>query len=176
MNREDCVELGYISKAHGIRGEVKTVFDVHDLEEYREVKKFWLAREGEALQPYKVKSFRLLTAKFAVLRFEGTTERDQAEEMAGLRIYFPLKNLPELPEGRFYYFEIMGFQVQDEVLGALGTIQDFTTAGGQDMLFMNYKEREVLIPATPEFVLRADKTERILHTHLPEGLLELYID
>lgn len=176
MNREDCVELGYISKPHGIRGELKVVFDVHDLEEYRKVKTLWLARKGDPLEPRKVKSFRVATAKHAVLLFEGINDRNQAEEMAGIQLYFPLAELPKLPEDQFYYFEIMGFQVEDEQLGTLGTVKDFTTAGGQDILFMDYKDREVLIPATHEFVLRADKEARILHTRLPEGLVELYLE
>ncbi len=174
MNREDCVELGYVAKAHGIRGEVKVVFDVYDLSEYQDIKNVWLAREGEPLHAHKVSSFRPFKGDTVVMRFEAANDRNQAEEMIGLRLYFPLAELPALPEGRFYYFEIMGFQVQDELLGPLGTVSDFATAGGQDILFMDYQGHEVLIPARPEFVLRADMAARVIHTRLPEGLLELY--
>ena len=174
MNRDDCVELGYISRAHGIRGEVKVVFDVYDLSEYEDMKNVWLAREGEALHAHRVSSFRPFKGDTVIMHFAGAADRNQAEEMIGLRLYFPLAELPALPEGRFYYFEIMGFQVEDEVLGPLGVVGDFATAGGQDILFMDYQDREVLIPAIPEFVLRADKVARVLYTRLPEGLLELY--
>ena len=81
----------------------------------------------------------------------------------------------EIIEGDFYYFEIIGFRVQDQQHGELGLIRDFASTSGQEILFMEYQGQEVLIPATRDFVLSADKTAQILRTALPEGLLELYL-
>lgn len=176
MTRDECVELGYISKAHGIKGEVRVVFDVHDIEEYQHKKAFFLAPKGEPLQRIRVKAFRLQTGKQAIIKFEGINDRNSSESLTSNQLFIPLTELPELPEGEFYYFEIMGFQVQDEVLGELGTIKDYVEAGGQNILFMTYKEKEVLIPANRDFVLRADMEKKVLFTHLPEGLVELYTE
>jgi 16S rRNA processing protein RimM len=176
MNREDCVELGYISKAHGIRGELKAVLDVHDLREYLKVKTLYLAKPEQPLQAVQVRSLRPQRAKLVILSLEGITDRSAAEALIGHTIFFPVSQLPELEEGHFYYFEVIGFEIEDERLGKLGTVKSFADAGAQDLLVMTYQGQEILIPVVDEFIGKADKARKVLHTSLPEGLIDIYLD
>lgn len=175
MLREDCVEVGFIAKAHGIKGELKAVFDVYDLREYRKKKRFFLGKDDKPLLEYKLKQFAPID-KFVLLAFEGIEDRDQAETLVGYTLFSPLAELPTLPEGRFYYFELIGFTVEDARYGTLGIIREFIELGAQELLSMEYQGRDVLIPTADHFLLRADKENKILYTALPEGLVELYLE
>ncbi len=177
MQQNDCVEIGYISKAHGIKGEVRAVLDVYDLSEYLKVKQLYLAKKGQPLQSYPVSRLRVhLPAKGEViLKMEGVNDRNEAEALKGNTIFFPEADLPALPEGHFYYFEVIGYQVVDVEEGPLGTIKDFADGNAQDILVMDYEGQEVLIPIAEEFVGAADHDNRTVEVNLPEGLLDLYL-
>jgi len=176
MTRNDYIELGYIEKAHGLKGEVKAKFDVFDLSEYSHRKSFFLAKKEEPLKTMKVKRMNLIGQGQAIIKFEGVNYRDEAEALKGATIYFPEAELPPLEEGKFYYYQIIGFEVEDKTHGRLGKVVNIIETSGQDVLVMNYKEKEVLIPMTEEFVLKADHEAKLMHTAMPDGLLELYVE
>ena len=175
MTKDECVELGYIAKAHGLKGEVKVVFDVHDIHEYGKGTRLYLAKKEAPLQARKIKQIRVSNDKHAIVLFEGVDDRNASEALRGTTLYFPESELPELPEGHFYYFEVIGFTIEDAKLGPLGSIQRIIDGAAQDIIVMDYQGKEVLIPMNPEFVGQADMQARVLHTQLPDGLLEVYM-
>jgi 16S rRNA processing protein RimM len=175
MERKDCVMIGYTARAHGVQGEIRCVLDVFDIEEYRRVKRLYLGRrEGGPLQEWPVRKFKALSGSEALLSLEGCDTREAAEALCGNSLFYPIELLPPLAEGHFYYFQVIGYQVRDELLGPLGTVKDFADGPAHDFLIMESQGQEVIIPLIDEFVLRADMASRSLLTRLPEGLVELY--
>lgn len=175
MRKEDCIELGYISKAHGLKGEVKAQFDVYDMEEYKGRKSFYLAKKDEPLNKMRLKRMQHVGKGQLILKFEGVNFRDEAEALQGSTIFFPESDLPALEDGQFYYFQIIGYEVEDKNHGRLGKVKDIMETSGQDILIMNHKEKEILIPMTEGFLLGADHEEKLVKTAMPEGLLEFYL-
>ncbi|GAB4418470.1 MAG: ribosome maturation factor RimM [Bacteroidia bacterium] len=175
MQPDDCIILGYVAKAHGIQGEVRAVFDVTDIHAYARKRTLWLAKGDQPLVSIGVRRFEVVSDKEAVLGFYGAGDRDAAEALRGHTIYLPKAELPPLPDGHFYFFEVIGFRVVDEAQGELGTVDRFMDGVAQDLLVMRYQDQEVLIPVTDDFVLRADKAAGIVYTRIPEGLVELYL-
>lgn len=171
----DCVEAGFIARPHGVKGDVKAVFDVDDIRDYRRRSPLYLAKPNQPLLPYTVEGFSVASPKEAIIRFKGITSADEAEALKGSTIYFPVASLPPLPAHRYYYFEVEGFTIEDENLGTLGTLRTITEMSHHDVIVMDYKEHEVLIPLVDEFVLGPDKERRVMKTRLPEGLLEIYM-
>ena len=45
-----------------------------------------------------------------------------------------------------------------------------------DLIVMDYQEKEVLIPLTEPFVQGVDLETKKVFTHLPEGLLAIYLE
>jgi len=172
----EWLDIGYIAKAHGLKGELKAKLNVYDIYEYAERKSFHLAKRGtENRSVHKITYFKVHKPTEAIIRLKGVGTRDAAEAMVGYTIWIQTSDLPELEEGRFYYFEVTGFEIEDKNLGRLGTIVRILDMPAQDIIVMNYQDKEVLIPMTDEFVFQADKEKRLIYTCLPEGLLELYL-
>ena len=174
MTKDNCFELGKITKTHGLKGEVVLWLDVDFPEDYEDLESIFLDVKGE-LVPYFMESYRL-SGNRAIVQFEDINTFEKAEAMVNLEAFLPLEELPELEDDQFYYHEIIGFQIKDKNLGDLGTVQIVHSMQAQDLLVMNYKGREVLIPVIPEIVLEADKEAKILNVNLPEGLLEVYLE
>ncbi len=174
MTKEDCFELGKITKTHGLKGEVILWLDVDFPEDYEDLESLFLEVKGE-LVPYFIESYRL-SGNRAIVHFEDIDTFEKAEGLINLQAFLPLEELPELDADQFYYHEIIGFQVVDKNLGVLGTVQTVHSMQAQDLMVMDYKGKEVLIPVIDEIVLGTDKTAKVLNVNLPEGLLEVYLE
>lgn len=174
MTKDNCFELGKITKTHGVRGEVILWLDVDFPEDYEDLESVFLDVKGE-LVPFFMETFRL-SGNRAIVQFEDIDTFEKAEGLINLQAYLPLEELPELDDDQFYYHEIIGFQVIDKNKGELGTVYTVHAMQAQDLLVMDYQGKEVLIPVIPEIVLNAEKDKKILNVNLPEGLLEVYLN
>ena len=173
MRIEDCYQLGNITKPHGLQGEVQAYLDADVPEEYSELESVFV-EINQKLVPFFVESMSLRGNK-AIVAFEDITSLEQAETLRGAALYLPLDVLPELGDDQFYYHEIIGYTVQDATLGALGKVAGVYANGMQDIIRMDYKEQEILIPISDGIIGTVDREDQLLHVHLPEGLLDIYL-
>lgn len=173
MNIDDCYQLGYIVRTHGVKGQVVAYFDVDYPEDYEELESVFLQMNGK-LVPFFIDALDLQPNGRIIIKFEDVNAIAEAEKLKNVPLYLPLNNLPELEEDQFYFHEIIGYTVHDEQLGELGTVKEIYEMPYQDLMAMDYKGVEVLIPVQDELILRADKTTQKLYVNLPEGLVDIY--
>ena len=143
-------------------------------EVYAQRKSFYLAKKDKPLEKFKLKRMQLVGQQ-AIMKFEGVNYRDEAEALRSSTIYFPIAELPKLKEGQFYYYEVIGYEVEDKKLGRLGRVKDIMETSGQDILIRLYREKEILIPMTEAFVLNAEHDHKLIHTDIPDGLVDFYL-
>lgn len=173
MRIDDCYQLGYVSKTHGLLGEVSIILDVDSPEAYQELESVFLELPNSGtLIPFFIETIDI-QAQRALVKFEDIDSIEQAQEVVKASLYLPLDALPDLGEGNYYFHEIVGFQVVDQERGELGTVKDVYTGGSQDLIAMDYQNQEVLIPINDELVPQVDKTKGTVYVKLPEGLLDL---
>ncbi|MBP6386633.1 MAG: 16S rRNA processing protein RimM [Pseudarcicella sp.] len=174
MKKSDCYELGKITKTHGLKGEVNFLLDVDDVNEYEEMDSVFLEINGELI-PFFIDKINILPNQ-TIVKFEDIDTFDKAKALVGASLYLPLEVLPDLDEDQFYYHEIVGYQVVDLKLGALGIVDTVYSMQVQDLISMIYKEKEVLIPINDAIVLNTDKEQKIVNVDLPDGLVDLYLN
>ncbi|MEM8967260.1 MAG: ribosome maturation factor RimM [Bacteroidota bacterium] len=173
MRIDDCYQLGYISKTHGLLGEVSVILDVDDPTPYQELESVFLElTNSKTLIPFFIDTIDI-KAKHALVKFEDIDSIEQAQELVKASLYLPLEALPDLGEGKYYFHEIIGFQVTDEERGDLGKVQDVYTGGSQDLIVMEYQGKEILIPINDSLVPKVDKAQQLVYVKLPDGLLDL---
>ncbi|MFC0183188.1 16S rRNA processing protein RimM [Pseudarcicella hirudinis] len=173
MTKNECYELGRITKTHGIKGEVNIWLDVDFPDEYEDLESVFVDIKGE-LVPYFVQKI-LIRPNQTIVQFEDVDTFEKAEALLGASLYLPLDVLPDLEKDQFYYHEIVGFQVVDKKLGVLGTVNTVYSMQVQDLVSMDYQSKEVLIPVSDSIVLSADKAQKILNVDLPDGLIDVYL-
>jgi 16S rRNA processing protein RimM len=174
MDVNDCVKIGFITKAHGIKGEVRISLEDEEIIDLEEIESVYVL-QGTGLTQFILEEVRPQPGNEVLLKFKGVATRNESELLARNPLYVAKADLPEPEEGEFYYHEIMGFQVVDDKLGALGEVIGVEPMPGQDLLRMRYQGREVLIPMAEHIVKQVDRDARTVQTHLPEGLLEVYL-
>ena len=176
MTVEDCYQLGYIIKPHGLKGEVQILLDVDYPAEYKTLESVFV-QQGQQLVPFFIKAISLNADK-AIVSFEDMNSLEMAQSVKGCALYLPLSTLPEREEGDFYFHELVGLELIDANTGdAVGEIMNVLEAGPQTLLAVKHKtEKEILIPLTDELVSNIDKEAGQIHMLIPSGLIEVYLE
>ena len=154
----EIVSLGHISGVHGLQGWVK----IHSLTEPREAifeYQPWLlgaSHEAVRIRQGKKHGNRLIAL------LEGTKSREQAEALVNQPIAVYRDQFPELPQGEFYWTDLMGLKVRLEDGRELGTIVNMLATGANDVMVVS-GERERLIPfIRGQYVTQVDLDARVV--------------
>lgn len=175
MNKEDCFQLGYISKVHGLRGEVTGVLDVDYPENYQDLEHVFIEQKSR-LVPLFLEHFVLQPGNKVLAKFEDFNSIDEVTPLVGSAMYLPLSELPKLEEDQYYFHELIGYEVLDENLGRIGDIKVIYDLQTQDLLGVEHKGKEVLIPIQDGIILKVDKAAKKVYCSLPDGLLDIYLE
>ena len=175
MNHEQCFLLGKITKPFSFKGEVVLWMDVDDVGPYQKLSTLWITQQ-DILVPYAVESLKPNKDRFVVRLADVTTEA-QAKSLAGKDVWLPLTEMAPLPEGKFYFHEVQGWQAIDRAsMEAVGTILHVVDQGAYPMLEVDFGEGQTgFIPLPDHVNVTVDREEQSLTLALPEGLLDVYL-
>jgi 16S rRNA processing protein RimM len=86
----------------------------------------------------------------------GVESRVQADVWTGSRVAIPESALHALPEGEFYWREILGLHARGPEGRVLGVIEEIWPTAGCDLLVIRDGETRLLIPAAGPLLTRVD--------------------
>jgi 16S rRNA processing protein RimM len=95
-----------------------------------------------------------------VLHFKDVDTVEQADELRGSLLAIPAAELPPLPEGVFYHYQLEGLEVVDAAGVSLGRLHSILQTGSNDVYCVGTGAEEVLIPAIREYVAMIDLAAR----------------
>ncbi|TAF67524.1 MAG: 16S rRNA processing protein RimM [Cytophagales bacterium] len=175
MQKEDCFELGHISRSVGLKGDLVIFLDVDDPTYYKKLQTILVENQPNVLIPYTVERIKI-QGEYAHVHLQDIASQEQARALASKKIYLPLHMLPDIGEDNFYHHQVIGYTVFDEEKGALGTVKAIYETGFQDILAMEYQSKEILIPLIAQVFKKVNHNEKKLFVNLPEGLIEVYLE
>ncbi|RMX08583.1 ribosome maturation factor RimM [Corticibacter populi] len=171
----DLVELGHVLGAWGVRGAVKLAPYSADAQVLQQAAVWYLLPPatgrrpaGGALRaPLKLAVQQLREqGDGLVASFEGLDDRDVAEALRGAQIAVPRSDFPPLPEGEYYWLDLLGMAVHNREGVLLGTVQDMLSNGPQSVLVVQQQEEagmtERLIPFVEAYVDGVDPAARLI--------------
>lgn len=174
MRKEDCFYLGKIAKKFSFKGEVLIYLDTDEPELYEELESVFV-EIGKNLVPFFILNAGLHRNDFLRVRFEDVDSEADADALIGKSVYLPLSMLPKLEGDKFYYHEVIGFEIDDKRLGVVGKIESVNESAAQPLFEVKNGEVEMLIPIIDEFLVKIDRPNKKVHMNLPEGLVEMYL-
>jgi 16S rRNA processing protein RimM len=92
---------------------------------------------------YKVREGRP-QGKGLVASLEGIEDRDIARLLVGADIYIERDQLPSLPEGEYYWTDLLGLQVINRQGQSLGEVVEILETGANDVLVVKGESRELI--------------------------------
>ncbi len=143
------IVVGRIVKVFGIRGEVVIEPTGDDPGRFARGTVLYLSETGaDFLEIAQVHaSGRGLRAQF-----EGRPDRTSVEDLAGRTLYQDMADLPPLPEGVYYRFQLQGLRVTAADGSELGVLETVLDAPANDLYEVRGPAGTWLVPARKEFV------------------------
>ncbi len=173
---KDTIQVGYTRKPFGVNGQLKLKIEPNFLEDVLKADVLFIEIGGQQV-PYFVEDFQDV-GELAV-HFEDVDSREQAAKLVSRPVYLraadiiPLED-KEIPlETIEPHLKYLNYYIEEVELGKIGQIVRIEVFPQQEMAFVDYEGREVMIPLHPSFVVREDVKERVLTLDLPEGMLEI---
>ena len=174
MDKENFYFLGYITKTHGLKGDLTVFLDVDDIQNYKKLESVFI-EIGDDLIPFFIETIELKPPDKAIVRFQDIKPGD-ANMLLKRNLYLPLDRLPKLSGNRFYFHEVIGFEVIDTKHGNTGKIESVLEIEPQALFQISFKGKEILIPVVDEIINEVDREKKQIIVTTPEGLIEFYLE
>lgn len=159
---EKYLEAGIICNTHGTRGEVKIQPWADSAEFLKEFKYLYI--DGKA--------FELISGKVhkqcLIAELKGVSGVNEAMTLKN-KIVSIDRSEAKLPKGAFFIQDIIGASVVDESGKELGKLSDVLELPSSNVYVVT-GEREILIPAVPQFIINTDVKAGLITVRLIDGM------
>ena len=175
MRKEECFYLGRIVTKYSFKGEVVIKLDTDEPELYKNMESVYV-EFGSNLVPFFIEKSSLHKGNQLRVQFEDVYSEEEADSILKCGIYLPLDLLPKLSGDKFYYHEVIGFNVLDVNYREVGTIVHINDKAAQPLFEIDNNGKEVFIPMIDDFIKKVDRANKTIEVETPEGLIELYLN
>ncbi|MEE2961951.1 MAG: ribosome maturation factor RimM [Myxococcota bacterium] len=172
VGRSELVEIGFVEKAHGIRGEVKVRPFVDAAQSFVTGRILTVRLKDGSCFFSKITHVKSDKGNL-ILKLSDVLDRTAAEGLKGSSLSLDVSALPAVEHGEYFLFELEGVTVVSVGGGVIGQVTGFMAQGAQFLLRISSGDVEHLIPHTIPFVVEFRRADRVLRVDLPEGFLEL---
>ena len=159
---EKYLEAGIITNTHCIKGEVKIEVWVDSPEFLRKFKVLYIDNK-----PVKLLAGRTHKG-FLLAKLEGFDDVNAAMTLKNKLVFIDRKDA-KLPKGSYFLADLMGARVVDEQGNELGELADIMELPAGNVYVVR-GEREILIPAVPEFIKKTDISAGLVTVRLIDGM------
>ncbi|MBI4259334.1 MAG: 16S rRNA processing protein RimM [Actinobacteria bacterium] len=161
------IAVGRITRAHGVRGEVKVLVLSEVEDRFSEGSRLAL-EDGRTLTVEGVRR----TGVGALVRFAEVPDRTAAESLGGAYLFVGEGDLPDLPEGSWWPHQIEGCEIVTEDGRSLGRVAEVVRTPANDIWVARTGDDETLVPALRDVVLAVDLPARRITVRSVPGLTE----
>ena len=175
MELKDCFYLGKITKKYSFKGELIISLDTDEPEIYKNLKSVFININGRLI-PYFIEKSKSQKKATLRVKFEDINSEDEALSIINKEVYLPLENLPELKGKKFYYHEIIGYNVVDTNHGNIGLIIKVEDKTSQSIFIIKNNGKEILIPVNDNIIQMINRKNKTIHITAPNGLIDLYLN
>jgi len=165
------ITIGKAVKPFGVKGEIKIEPLTDFPERFKGLSRVYLVSPAGKEAACEVRSVRY-AGNVPFLLLGGYDSPEKAKALNGWLIKVPEEEAMPLPEGSYYWFELIGMEVVSESGESLGKIVDVFETGSNDVYVMKQGRKETYIPATKEVIKQVDRKAKRMVIHLMDGLME----
>ncbi|MBP7059041.1 MAG: 16S rRNA processing protein RimM [Lachnospiraceae bacterium] len=167
----DRLRVGIVGKAQGIKGEVRVHPVSNDASRLLELHNVMLKNKKTETN-YEVASARI-QKDFCIMRFKGVEDRNTAELLNGTEVLVNREDTAELGDDEFFVGDLIDSQVVTDDGRSLGKLVDVYETGANDVYVVKNGNKELMIPAIKDCIIKVDTENMIITVHLLPGLEDL---
>ena len=157
--------VGRITGVWGLRGDVKVQSHTDSLERFQPGSTLFIDTLNVTVERSRGQKTGL------VIKFEAISDRDTAESLRGRLLTVNREDVPHLPAGQFYHYQLIDMEVISDKGECLGRVSEILITPGNDVYIVSKNGcRDLLLPSLAEVVLDVDLDANRMTVHLLDGL------
>ena len=164
---EQMFTIGKIVNTHGVKGEVRVLPSTDDVKRFGKLKEVKV--ENRTMTTYEIETVRY-HKNFVLLKFKGIDTMNEAELLKNSLLKIDRKDALPLKKDEYYQCDLYGLRVVTDTGKDLGKLTDILMTGSNDVYVVRNEEKEILIPAIKQCILKVDLEVGEMLVHLLEGL------
>ena len=158
QDNEALLILGRINGVFGIKGWVKVMSFTRPIENIFDYASLLICQDGQwqkaSIEASQKRGDRLL------LKLDGVDTPEAARQYNGCELAVPRDELPELPDGQFYWHQLVGLKVNNLDGAAVGEVVDIRETGANDVLVVkslaDEKKKELIPLIMGIYIMKVD--------------------
>jgi 16S rRNA processing protein RimM len=167
MDADAFVEVGRVSKTHGLNGEVSVIVTGGLPVDRLPGLEVWFVPPPRGLRSARIAGVRP-GPKGPLFALDGVSDVGAAEALRGCAVLARKVDLPEVDEE----FDPVGMSVIDAERGSIGTIEDVIVTGANDVWIVQGPYGQVLIPVIDDVIREVDEAAMTVAVTLLPGLID----
>ena len=170
---ENFYYLGKITKLYSYKGEVVFYFDVDDVSEYIGLDAVFIDVKGDVI-PFMIETISFTKGQSATVKLTDVDTEADARHLLNSALYLPIESLPKLEGNKFYFHEVIGYQIWDKEAGKVGVVERIIDDTAQPLFEIKDGFTEILLPIVDDFIQEVNRDKKRIDVIFPEGLLDIY--
>jgi 16S rRNA processing protein RimM len=151
----DLFEAGEIVKTRGLRGCMKVLSFLDAKSSFSKPDFVYIEKNPGQKNRFALKKIDA-AGKVFFIEVEEIKDIESAKNLIGGKVYLPRDVLEKLPEGEYYFHDIIGLDVYNEEGDFIGKIESVFPTGSNDVYVCKSEKSEILLPAIAQVIKRID--------------------
>jgi len=172
MTVQGGVKAGKISKPYGLQGDVHIILIPVVAQKLKVGNPLFIELDGQRI-PFFIEALDLVSSDQAIVKLEFINSVEEARKVCGSDVYLDALKKGDTAPSSDTNIPLIAYRVFDRRLGSIGVLTDFIPNDMNPMWVVEYDGRELMIPATEDFIQKTDHKNKVLYLDLPEGITEL---
>ncbi|MCL2048602.1 MAG: ribosome maturation factor RimM [Defluviitaleaceae bacterium] len=172
-------EIGIITKAQGIRGELRVLPTTDEPTRFEQLigSELILRKKNGETAAHRLSSARV-QKNIVILKLDEINERNEAEKLLNTTICIPPEAALPLQDGEYYIRDLIGLYAETENGEKIGELTRVLHTGANDVYVITPPKGEgdpFMIPAAKNIVKEVRLDEKKIVLQLLDGMRELTI-
>lgn len=163
--------IGKIINTHGIKGELKIYPLTDDTARFDSLSEAYIGEDKFKVNVVGVK----YNKDMPILRFSEFNNINEVLKFKEAYLYVDHENLVDLPENRYFIFDLIDCKVENMQGAYIGIVKDVIENPTNDVYVIHNKDREFMVPAVKEFVKDIDIENKLIRIDPIEGMIEWFL-
>ena len=168
---EKLIPVGKIIKSHGIKGELKVSIYNKNSETLVNGLIVWFNFDNK-FKNYQIKYVRGLI-KNTIVKLNQIENIDQIGFLISKEVFVSRNDFPAVSGNNYYLSDLIGMKILDKNERSLGIVIDVLNLPAHDVILIEYKGKEVMIPNVDDFIKLFDFKNNIIRVKNIKTLFEL---
>lgn len=164
-------EIGYISKTHGLKGQVVLRLNEYMFIDTEKIASIFLEINGSKV-PYFIETIQTNNVGY-IVKFDTINSIDDSKKLIAKKAF----SLPEfIIEDEESLNEFVGYEILDEHHGNIGTIVAIDEKTENILITVAHPNgKEIILPFNDDFIEEIDDDLKTILFKAPQGLIEMYL-